>query len=74
MPYFRVPFETGFSHYDAPPPDVLSNVDALIKSDGVRFINQLRAWIDVEDGIVINHGQYGAGLIGSTTLRSAARK
>ena len=66
---FRVPFETGFAHYDAPPPDVLSNVDALIQSDRVRLINQLRAWIDVQDGIVINHGQYGTGLISSTTLR-----
>jgi hypothetical protein len=57
------------SHYDTPPPDVLSDVDALLKSDGVRCINQLRAWIDVEDGIVVDHGQYGSGLIGSTTLR-----
>ena len=66
---YRVPFEAGLSHYDAPPPDVLSNVDALLASDQVRFINQLRAWIDVEDGIVIGHGQHGGGLIGSTTLR-----
>jgi hypothetical protein len=66
---FRIPFETGLSHYDSPPPDVLSNVDALLDADRVRFINQLRAWIDVEDGIVIGHGQYGGGLIGSTTVR-----
>jgi hypothetical protein len=66
---YRVPFEKGLSHYDTPPPDVLSNVDVLLKSDGVRFINQLRAWIDVEDGIVIDHGQCGSGLLSSTTLR-----
>ena len=66
---YRIPFEAGLSHYDAPPPDVLSNVEALLESGQVRFINQLRAWIDVEDGIVVDHGQYGSGLIGSTTVR-----
>ncbi len=66
---YRVPFETGLSHYDAPPPDVLSNINALIESDQLRFINQLRAWIDVEDGVVTDYGQYGAGRIGSTTVR-----
>jgi hypothetical protein len=71
---YRLPFETGLSHYDAPPPDVLSTVDALIESDRLRFINQLRAWIDVEDGIVINHGQCGTGLIGSTTVRFGRRE
>ena len=66
---YRVPFEMGLCHYDNPPPDVLSNVDAVLESDGARFINRLQAWIDVEDGVVIKHGHCGTGLIGSTTLR-----
>jgi hypothetical protein len=67
---FRVPFEVGFSHYDEPPPDVLTDVDALLRSDRARFANQLRAWIEVgDDGVIVDHGHEGAGRIGSTTLR-----
>lgn len=66
---FRVPFEIGFSHYDEPPPDVLSNVMGLLEADRARFVNRLHAWIDVDDGVVIDHGHYGSGGIGSTTLR-----
>jgi hypothetical protein len=66
---FRLPFEAGVFHYDAPPPDVVTDVDALLESGHVRFINQMRAWIDVEDGVVVDHGQSGSGRIGSTTLR-----
>lgn len=66
---FRVPFEVGFSHYDDPPPEVVSDIDALLAADQARFVNQLRAWIEVEDGAVVDSGHAGAGRIGSTTLR-----
>jgi hypothetical protein len=66
---FRVPFEVGLSHYDEPPPDVLSNVMDLLDSDRARFVNRLHAWIDVDDGVVMDHGHSGSGGIGSTTLR-----
>ena len=66
---YRVPFEMGLCHYDNPPPDVLLDVDVVLKSDGARFINRLQAWIDVEDGVVLKHGHSGTGLIGSTRLR-----
>jgi hypothetical protein len=36
--------------------------------DRFRFANQLRAWIEVEDGRVAAWGQDGGGQIGSTTL------
>jgi Cyclic nucleotide-binding domain len=71
---FRVPFEMGVSHYDEPPPDVLSNVMGLLESDRVRFINRLQAWIDVDDGVVVDHGHSGTGGIGSTTLRLAGQE
>lgn len=66
---FRVPFEVGFSHYDDPPPDVLSDIDALLEADRARFVNNLQAWIEVDNGVIVDHGHAGAGRIGSTTLR-----
>ena len=66
---FRVPFEVGFSHYDDPPPEVLSDVDSLLESDRARFVNQLQGWIEVKNGAIVGHGHEGGGRIGSTTLR-----
>ena len=65
----RLPFEIGVAHYDPPPPDVLDNLESLRQADRFRFANQLRAWIEVEDGKVVAWGQTGAGLIGSTTVQ-----
>lgn len=66
---FKLPFETGVSHYDAPPPDHIDDLDALRRGDRFRFANELRAWIEVEDGRVVGYGYSGGGCIGSTTLR-----
>ena len=66
---YGVPFEMGISHYDDPPPDVLASVDALLQSDRARFVNDLRAWIDVDKGVIVGHGQCGDGQVGATTLR-----
>lgn len=66
---FRVPFEVGLSHYDPPPPDHLDDVESLLRADGARFANILRAWIEVRDGVVVDYGHQGGGRIGSTTLR-----
>ena len=65
----RLPFEMGMAHYDAPPPDVLDDLDRLRKEDRFRFANELRAWIEVEEGRVVAWGQEGRGHIGSTTVR-----
>jgi len=65
----KLPFELGVGHYDSPPPDVVTDLEALRLADGFRFANELRAWIDVEGGNVVGHGQTGGGRIGSTTLR-----
>jgi hypothetical protein len=70
---FRAPFEMGLSHYDEPPPEVLSNPVALLESDQARFINRLQAWIDVDDGVVVDYAQIGAGRIGSTTMALGRR-
>ena len=34
-------FESGFTHYDAPPPDEIADLDALRESDAFRFANRL---------------------------------
>lgn len=65
----KLPFEIGMAHYDNPPPDVIDDLDALRRADRFRFANELRAWIDVRDGLVVGYGQTGGGQIGATTLR-----
>ena len=70
---FRVPFDMGISHYDEPPPDTVSDLDGLRLADRFRFANQLEAWIEVEDGHVVGHGQQGSGMIGATTVSLAGR-
>lgn len=70
----KLPFEVGMAHYDAPPPDVLEDLEALRQADAFRFANELRAWIEVDDaGTVVACGQEGGGRIGSTTVRLGPR-
>lgn len=65
----KIPFELGVTHYDEPPPDRLDNLDALRTSDRFREANELRAFIEVEDGRVVNAGHLGQGHIGATTVK-----
>ncbi|MGO9197065.1 MAG: cyclic nucleotide-binding domain-containing protein [Acidimicrobiales bacterium] len=66
----RLPFDAGLTHYDAPPPDVLVDLDALRREDRFRFANKLAAWIDVDDsGRITDAGYSGHSMIGSTTVR-----
>jgi hypothetical protein len=65
----KVPFELGVTHYDEPPPDRLENIEQLGKSDRFREANELRAFIEVDDGRIVNAGHLGQGHIGATTVR-----
>jgi len=65
----KLPFETGVAHYDQPPPDVVENLEELGGADRFRFANQLRGWVKVANGRIVDHGQSGGGAIGSTTLK-----
>jgi cyclic nucleotide-binding protein len=67
----KLPFEIGVGHYDDPPPDRLGEGDLarLCDADRFREANQLKAWIEVEDGAVVDAGYEGGGLVGSTTFR-----
>jgi hypothetical protein len=66
--------DLGVSHWDLPPPDQLDNLDDLIAADAIRLANELRAWIEVEDGQISSYGQLGQGRIGRTTLRAGPRQ
>jgi hypothetical protein len=70
---FERPFGRGIAHYDQPPPDKCPDVDALLEADAIRFANQVRAWIDVQDGRICGHGVSGGGRLGSTTIRLRKR-
>ena len=61
------------AHHDSPPPDSLGpdvpdSVEALRLRDGLRFANQLRAFVEVEDDKIVNFGYCGGGVIGATTV------
>ena len=67
----KLPFELGIGHYDDPPPDRLEEGDLVRLRDEDRFreANLLRAWVDVDDGRIVDHGQTGESFVGSTTFR-----
>lgn len=70
----RLPFDLGPVHYDDPPPDRIGDVQAIARSGTVRFINELRAWVEVENGLIVRHGQTGRGWMGKTKLGFGSRK
>jgi hypothetical protein len=67
----KLPFELGVGHYDEPPPDRLErgDLERLRDADRFREANELKAWIEVEDGAIVGLGYQGGGLVGSTTFR-----
>jgi hypothetical protein len=65
----KIPFEFGITHYDAPPPDHLDDLEELRRTDRFREANELRAFIEVADGRIVDYGHLGQGHIGATTVR-----
>jgi hypothetical protein len=65
---YKVPFGVRVAHYDDPPPDELPDVEEFLADDRARFVNQLVAWVDVQDGVITDHGHVGRGHVGSTRL------
>lgn len=65
----RLPIDMGVGHYDQPPPDTIEDatLDELLAKDRYRFANRLGAWIEVEDGEIVDAGYSGRALVGSTT-------
>lgn len=57
----RLSFGVRVAHYDPVPPEVLGDLDELEATDRFRFANRLEAWIEVQDGRVVDAGQGGGG-------------
>jgi hypothetical protein len=64
----RVPVDLGLGHYDDPLPDHIDDIEAMRAADRFRFANELRAWIEVEDGRVVDAGYSAGGHMGATTV------
>lgn len=65
----RLPFDLGVTHYDNPPDEVVTDLDAVIKPDGARFANQLTAWAEFEDDRVVRFEQAGGGRVSASAVR-----
>ena len=65
----KLPFEFGFTHYDPPPPDEIHDLEELGRQDRFREANELRAYIEVREGQIVDYGHLGKGHIGATTVR-----
>lgn len=70
----KLPFELGVAHYDEPPPERIESLDKLHEADAFREANELRGWIEVEDGKITDFGREGRGLIGVTRLKLGPAK
>lgn len=67
----KLPFEMGITHYDDPPPDKLGegDLESLRDADRFREANQLRAWVEVDDGKIVDAGYSGGALVGATHVK-----
>jgi hypothetical protein len=66
---YKAGFAAGASHPDDPPPDViedLAGLDELFAAERFRFANHLAAWIEVQDGHIVDAGYAGRGYISRT--------
>jgi Cyclic nucleotide-binding domain len=70
----KVPFEMGVAHYDDPPPDTLEDLEALRAADAFREANELRAWVEFDDGKPVDYGYSGGGHIGITRIKLGRRE
>jgi Cyclic nucleotide-binding domain len=67
-------FELGVTHYDDPLPDEIrsmAELETLRTAARFRFANHLSAWIEVEDGRIVDAGYSGRGYMGVTTVTLA---
>jgi hypothetical protein len=65
----KAAFTVGAAHYDDPPPDVIEDLERLHAAERFRFANLLAAWIEVENGQVVDAGYSGRGYISCTRVR-----
>jgi hypothetical protein len=70
----KMPFEMGIAHYDDPPPDRIDDLEPLQEKDMFREANELKAWIEVEDGEIVDQGYSGQGRIGVARVKLGPRE
>lgn len=63
---FKIPFLLGVGHYDPPPPDHIDDLGHLHEAGAFRYANQLRAFIEVDNGRIVDAGYEGGGLVSFT--------
>jgi hypothetical protein len=69
-----VAFDIGLAHYDSPPPPVLEDLDAMRKADRFRFANELRAWVEVVDGGIVDYWSPGTGIPWQHDVKDRSRE
>ncbi len=70
----KLPFEMGVAHYDEPPPDRLDDLEALREKDAFHEANELRAWVEFDDGKPSLYGYSGGAHLGVTRLKLGSRE
>ncbi|HEV2711617.1 MAG TPA: cyclic nucleotide-binding domain-containing protein [Gaiellaceae bacterium] len=69
-----VPLELAVAHYDDPPPEIAPDLDELRLRDAFREANQLQAWIDVDDGEIVDCGRTGRSVLPDLRLELEDRQ
>ena len=64
----RLPFDLGVGQYDDPPPDVLGSLEEMQAAGAFRFANRLDVWVEVVDGVIVDHGQVGRSFLSRTLM------
>jgi hypothetical protein len=64
----KLPFAIGAARYDDPPPDTITDAAALARSGAVRQVNELGAWVELENGKISDGGYTGGGHAGVVEL------
>jgi hypothetical protein len=70
----KMPFEIGVAHYDDPPPDRIESLEELRGRDAFREANELRAWVDFDDGKPSAYGYSGDAHLGVTRVKLGRRE
>ena len=70
----KIPFSMGVAHYDEPPPDVIDDLEAMTEADAFREANELHAFIEMEDGKIVDYGHLGGGHLGVTKVKLGPRE
>jgi Cyclic nucleotide-binding domain len=64
----ELPIGLAVAHYDEPPGEVLGDLDELRDADCFREANQLRGWIEVEHGEIVDYGRDGRSVVSGAGL------